>query len=235
MPKPANNSHPLLVPNPAPPTAFKLDELKSMFTVAVICDALDAHGYRNQSPRIALPPMTVPGVLAGRCRTSLWADMFHSDPRPYELELKAVDVCQPGDVLIAAAGGSIQSGIWGELLSTAARNRGCVGAIVDGAVRDRNQMQVMGFPVFARGACVYDSKDRQRVIDIDVPVEIAGVRFCPGDLVFADIDGVVVVPQVVELSVLQHAWTKVHAENMVRDSIRSGMLASEAYAKYGVL
>ena len=129
----------------------------------------------------------------------------------------------------------MHSGIWGELLSTAASNRGCVGAIVDGAVRDIRQMTAMQFPVFARGRCIYDSQDRQRVIDLDVPVEIDGVTFRPGDLVVADVDGVVVVPQEIETKAIRAAWDKVHAENITRDAIRDGMKATDAYAKYGVL
>jgi regulator of RNase E activity RraA len=93
----------------------------------------------------------------------------------------------------------------------------------------------MDFPVFARGTSVYDSQNRQRVIDVDVAVEIEGVRFCPGDLVFADGDGVVVVPQEVEREAIQKAWDKVHAENEVRDAIRGGMKATEAYRRFGVL
>ena len=96
-------------------------------------------------------------------------------------------------------------------------------------------MREMQFPVFARGAIIYDSKDRQRVIDIDVPVEIDGVRFGPGDLVVADEDGIVVVPRAVEEAVLRRAWDKVHAENEVRDAIKGGMKATDAFAKYGVL
>jgi regulator of RNase E activity RraA len=161
--------------------------------------------------------------------------MFHQDPRPYELELEAVDGCQADDVLIAAAAGSFRSGIWGELLSTAARNRGCVGAIVDGAVRDVHKMKQMGFPVFARAMCVYDSRDRQRVIDLDVAVMIDGVQFSPGDLVVADIDGVVVVPRDIEEQVIRAAWEKVHAENEVRDAIQGGLGAVEAFRRYGVL
>jgi regulator of RNase E activity RraA len=96
-------------------------------------------------------------------------------------------------------------------------------------------MQAMGFPVWARGTCLYDSKNRNRVIDVDVPVEIDGVRFSPGDLVVADADGIVVVPQAVEDAVVRHAWDKVHAENEVRDAIAGGMSATAAFARYGVL
>ncbi|MDZ4849461.1 MAG: RraA family protein [Pirellulaceae bacterium] len=202
---------------------------------AVVCDALDALGYRNQAPRIALKAFTTDEILVGRCKTTLWADMYHEDPRPYELELKAVDSCNTDDVIIAAASGSVQSALWGELLSTASRNSGCIGAIIDGAVRDVRQMSEMRFPIFARATIPYDSLHRQRVIDFDVPVEIAGVRFCPGDLVFADIDGIVVVPQAVEAEAIQRAWDKVFTENLIRDSIRFGMKATQAFEKYGVL
>jgi len=206
---------------------------KHLYT-AVLSDALDALGYPHQCPRLPLRPLTGFERLAGRCKTTLWADMFHVDPQPYELELRAVDTCQPDDVLIAAAGGSRRSGIWGELLSTAARNRGCVGVLVDGAARDVDKMTAMGFPCWALGTSPYDRR-RQRVVDLDVPVELDGVVFSPGDLVMADLDGVVVVPREVEREALTAAWTKVHAENEVRDAIRAGMLAAAAYQRYGVL
>lgn len=216
-------------------TPVTLAQMRERFYSAVVCDALDAVGFPRQSPRVDLRPLTVQGVLVGRAKTTLWAEMAHPDPRPYELELKGVDTCQPDDVLIAAAGGSMRSGLWGELLSTAARRAGCVGAIVDGAVRDVAKMTAMGFAVWARGTSPYDSKDRNRVIDIDVPVEINGVRIAPGDLVIADLDGIVVVPREVEAEVVRRAWEKVHAENTVREAIAGGMSATAAFKKYGVL
>jgi len=219
---------------------ISIAEMRQSLYTAVVCDALDSLGYRHQSPRVQLrhltaAPGTSGGLLVGRCKTTLWADMFHHDPRPYELELRAVDSCHPDDVVIAAAHGSGHSALWGELLSTACRNTGCVGAIVDGAARDVGKMRAMGIPVFARGTSPYDSLHRQRVIDLDVPVEIAGVRFAPGDLVFADEDGVVVVPQAVEDEAIARAWKKVHSENEVRDAIRAGMKATDVFAKFGIL
>jgi len=212
-----------------------LSMMRESLYSAVVADALDSLGYTHQSPRVTLTPYSSSEVLVGRCKTTLWADMYHEDPNTYELELKAVDECQDDSVMICAANGSMHSALWGELLSTASRNSGCVGAIVDGATRDVSKIREMGFPVFARGTRVYDSLNRQRVINVDVPVEIAGVQFCPGDLVIADIDGVVVVPQKVEEQVVQRAWEKVHTENRIRDEIRAGMKASTAFEKYGVL
>ena len=212
-----------------------LSMMRESLYAAVVSDALDSLGLRNQSPRVELRPYSSGNLLVGRCKTTLWADMYHKDPRPYELELQAVDSCQAEEVIIAAAQGSLHSALWGELLSTASRNTGCIGAVVDGAVRDVAQITKMGFPVFARGTSVYDSQDRQRVIDVNIPVEIAGVKFCPGDLIFADVDGVVVVPQQIEQEAIRRAWDKVHAENRTRDVIRNGMKATEAYEKFGVL
>jgi len=217
------------------PAEITLEMIRETLYSAVISDALDGLGAPVQSPGVQLRSLTIEKFLVGRCRTTLWADMSHEDPNPYELELKAVDACQPDDVMIAAAGGSMRSGIWGELLTTAATNGGCIGVVVDGAVRDVRQMTTMGFPCYALGTNVLDSMNRQRVIDIDVPVEIDGVRFCPGDLIVADVDGVVVVPQRYEKEAIKAAWEKVHAENITRDAIRNGMKATEAYEKYGVL
>ena len=102
---------------------ISLEKMREELYCAVVCDALDQVGLHHQSPRVPLTRQTGNGLLVGRCKTTLWADMFHADPNPYALELQAVDACDPDDVLIAAAGGSMRSGIWGELLTTAAKNR----------------------------------------------------------------------------------------------------------------
>ena len=110
-----------------------------------------------------------------------------------------------------------------------------MGAVVDGAVRDVAKMREMQFPVFARATSPYDSKDRQSVTEIDVPVTIDEVVIHPGELVFADLDGIVVVPRSVEPEAIRLAWQKVHAENEVRQAILDGMQATEAYRRFGVL
>ncbi|HCS51612.1 RraA family protein [Rubinisphaera sp.] len=202
---------------------------------AVVSDALDAMGHFNQCAKPGLSALTVSRKLIGRCRTTLWADLFHKDPAPYEKELQAVDSLTAGDVVIAAAHGSMRSGIWGELLTTAATNRGCLGAVIEGAIRDVSKMREYDFPVYALGACPLDSQNRQRVCDVDVSVELCGVIVNSGDLIVADEDGIVFVPQAVEEEVIQFALNKINDENQVRDAIRNGMLATEAYAQFGVL
>ncbi len=216
-------------------SADDLGRWRAVLYVAVVADVLDALGLREQVLSVPLARTSGAGLLLGRAKTTLWEDIHELDAKPYELELQAVDQCQPGDVIVAAAGGSQRSGIWGELLSTAARNRGCVGALIDGSVRDIATMDQMGFLVFARGACPRDSLHRQRVIAVDEPVQVGGVSIAPGDLILADDDGVVVVPQAVEREAIARALEKVTAENRVRDEIRAGALASEVFQKYGVL
>lgn len=218
-----------------PPDLYDFDRLRRTLYTAVIADVLDALGMREQVPAVSLRCVSGHDVLVGRAKTTQWEEIDEVDPRPYEIELQAVDECQPGDVIVCAAGGSTRSGVWGELLSTAARHRGCLGAIVDGAVRDAAKMHHLGFTVFARGTCPRDSLHRQRVTAIEVPVEIGGVRIAPGDLMFADADGMVVVPHGVAGDVLDKAWEKVTAENRVRDEIRAGMKATDVFRKYGVL
>jgi regulator of RNase E activity RraA len=217
------------------PAEITLPMMRQSLYTAVVSDALDGLGLRNQSPRVNWGAVTIQGLLVGRCRTTLWADMYHDDPRPYALELTAVDGCRADDVMICAAAGSVRSALWGELLSTAAASGGAVGAIVDGLIRDVVKMRDMRFPVYARGTSPYDSLHRQRVVDLDVSVEIGGTRFQPGDLVLADSDGVVVVPREVETETVRAAWKKVHTENQVRDAIRDGMKATEAFDRFGVL
>ncbi|MGD9723800.1 MAG: RraA family protein [Pirellulales bacterium] len=217
------------------PESLDLDRLRHTLYTAVVADVLDALGLREQVLAGEFQRYSGHEVLAGRAKTTLWEDVHGVDPRPYELELTAVDECQPGEVIVAAAAGSRRSGVWGELLSTAARHRGCVGALVDGAVRDVTKMHELGFTVFARGTSPRDSRDRQRVTAVDVDVEIGGVKIAAGDLVFADSDGAVVVPRAVEPEVLAKAWEKVSAENRVRDEIRAGSKATDVFRKYGVL
>jgi 4-hydroxy-4-methyl-2-oxoglutarate aldolase len=214
---------------------LELGKLRSLLYSAVVADVLDSLGLRQQAVAGTFLRYSGQGVLLGRAKTTLWEDIDFVDPRPYELELVAVDECQAGQVIVAAAAGSLRSGIWGELLSTAARNAGCVGVLIDGAVRDVAKMDEMGFLTFARGTCPLDSLNRQRVIELDVPVDVGGVTIASGDLVVADVDGVVIVPKSVEREALARACEKVQAENRVRDEIQAGAKAGEVFRKYGVL
>jgi len=203
-------------------------------STALVLDALDAEGFRRQAlPNI--PPRTVPQVTVGRAKPLLWVDFAYDDPDTYALELAAVDSIARHDLVVCATADSGRAGIWGELLTTAALQRGAAGIVTDGAVRDLARMAAMGFPVFARHLSPYDSMNRQKVVAFDVAVEIDGVAIAPGDIVIADRDGVAVVPQAVEATVLKLALEKARAEDGFRDAVKAGMSLTEAYAQFKVL
>ena len=152
--------------------------------------------------------------MVGRARTGLFMDVYEvrPDENPYELEIALIDSLRPGEIPVMACAASGRIAPWGELLSTASRARGAVGALMDGYVRDTRAIIAMHFPVFHGGIAPLDSKGRGKIMAIDVPVECAGVRVCPGDLVFGDADGVVVVPQAVEDQVIDAAFAKLKGE-----------------------
>ena len=203
-------------------------------STAVVLDALDEARFRHQAI-LNTPPRTTNGVVVGRAKTLLWVDFAYDDPDTYELELKAVDSIRPHDLVICATANSDRAGIWGELLTTAALQRGAAGLLTDGAVRDLARMETMGFPVFARHLSRYDSMNRQKVVAFDVAVEIDGTGVAPGDVVVADRDGAAIVPRDVSAKVLEAALKKVRAENRFRDAVKAGMSLTEAYSKFKVL
>jgi regulator of RNase E activity RraA len=124
---------------------------------------------------------------------------------------------------------------WGELLSTASQVRGSAGALMDGCVRDIKPILAMGFPVFHGGVAPLDSKGRGKIMAIDVPIECAGVTVAPGDLIFGDADGVVVVPQAVEKQVLDLAFEKIKGERSTLQDLRRGDKLADVFARYGIL
>ena len=202
---------------------------------AVVADSLDELGYRDQALRENIRPLAPDCRFAGWARTIAYVDVFHVSNDPYGLEIESVDSILPGEVVVVSTAGSRRNAPWGELLSTAARARGARGAVIDGLVRDVGKIQELGFPVFAAGIKPVDSKGRGIVIDYSVPVDCGGVMVSPGDLVFADFDGVVAIPRQVVPDVIRMAGEKVTRENHSRAELLQGAYLRDVYQKYGVL
>jgi 4-hydroxy-4-methyl-2-oxoglutarate aldolase len=215
--------------------AARLDWVVRHLYAAVLSDACDASGRRDRALGPDIRPLDETKVLAGRAKTVVWSPMFHVPSRPYDREIAAVDSLKPGEVFVMAVGRSLEIVPWGELLSTATVARGGRGAVLDGLVRDTRQIREMRLPVFCAGRRPYDSCGRGIVADYDVPIVIDGVTIAPGDLVFGDADGVVVVPSAVEAEVLERAWAKVAGENVTRDALRAGSSLAEVYRIHGIL
>jgi regulator of RNase E activity RraA len=214
-----------------------LPRLKARLYAAVLSDVLDEIGLTSQAMAPRIRPLDDAVVLAGFARTGLFREVYHVAPNenPYELEIRILDDLRPGEVVVFGCSGSSRIAPWGELLTTAARARGAAGAVTDGFVRDVRGIRAVNFPVFHGGIAPLDSKGRGKVVDIDVPIECAGVRIEAGDLVFGDVDGVVVVPRRVEDEVLARAFTKVASENTTRDELLQGAKLKDVFDRYGVL
>ncbi len=218
--------------------AIDFEKLRAELYTAVLSDTLDALGHTRQAMKPFVRPLDDRSVVFGRARTGLFMPIFHvpEGENFYELEIKLVDDLEANEVAVFACNGPTDRiAPWGELLSTAASYRGAVGCITDGLVRDVRQIRAMNFPVFHGGIGPLDSQGRGRVMAIDVPVECAGVPVRSGDLVFGDVDGVVVIPREIEDAVLKAALEKVKGENRTRDELARGLKLADVYAKYGVL
>ena len=222
----------------APATVSDLDmfsEIEANLYTAVVADSLDQLGLWHQAMRENLRPLTPSCRFAGWARTIAYADVYHVSDDPYGLEIEAVDSILTGEVVVISTADSKRNAPWGELLSTAALARGARGAVIDGLVRDVKKIEELGFPVFATGIKPVDSKGRGVVIDYNVPVECGGVMVSPGDLIFADYDGVVVVPARLAAEVVTRATDKAGRENRSRAELMEGAYLRDVYRKYGVL
>ncbi len=211
------------------------DLMEKQLYAAVISDALDVTGYREQALQHTIRPLHPQTLVVGRAMPVLCVEVYEIPDEPYQQEIAAVDSLKQNDVLICSTNQSTRICFWGELLSTAARARGARGAVIDGFIRDAKQILAMEFPVFTTGLSPVDSNGRGDVVAYNVPIECGGVTVNPGDIVFGDADGVVIIPQAVETAVIEAALEKVNGENRTRDELLAGATLREVYDKYGIL
>lgn len=211
------------------------DLMRDKLNAAVISDIVDSLGAREQAMRADIRPVYQGAIVVGRAYTVITADIFKIIDDPYGGEIEAVDSLKPNDVMVVCTHRSTRTCFWGELLSTAARARGARGIVVDGYTRDVAQITAMKFPTFATGISMVDSAGRSIVIEHGCPVNCGDVLVNTGDIVFGDIDGVVVIPKELEKEVIPLALEKVGKENLVRDELLKGAMLRDAYDKYKVL
>ncbi|MBX3258024.1 MAG: RraA family protein [Chitinophagaceae bacterium] len=215
----------------------KFKWIKEHLYVAIVCDVLDILGYRNQAMHQRLRPLDADNcTIIGRARTYRWMETdYVEEEDPYGLEIEAVDSIREGDVVVHSTDFAGTNAPWGELMSTIAKRNGATGCICDSMIRDCKRIIEMKFPIFYGGIRPLDSLGRGRVMAYDVPIRCGDVVVKPGELIFADFDGVVVVPREVEDKVLEMAHEKVFKENASRRDLLNGDSLRVVYDRYGVL
>lgn len=222
--------------------------MKEKLYTPVVGDILDQMGYTHQFLPSGIRPLacqvpTAPFVsaeekdnrlkVAGYACTVLENDVFGMPEKPFGYLTEALDQLKPNEVYVAT--GAHNSALWGELLTASAKARGAVGAVVDGYSRDTPQVLGQNFPVFCSGTWAQDSSLRTYVFQFRCPIEIGQVTIHDGDLVFGDVDGVLIVPRAIASEVVERALEKAQTEKVMRKAIEQGMLTTEAFEKYGVL
>jgi regulator of RNase E activity RraA len=206
---------------------------KQLFTAVVgdIMDSLDMH-HQFLPPQIQ--PLHPDMVVIGRAMPVLERDVERAPEKRFGLMLEALDDLKSHEVYVAS-GGDTPYALWGELMSTRAMKIGAAGVVVNGYSRDTRGILQLGFPTFSTGRYAQDQGPRGEVVDFRTRIRIGQVEIAPGDVIFGDIDGVLVVPAAAVQDIFARAIEKASKENLVRTAIENGMPTVQAFETYGVM
>lgn len=215
---------------------------KELFT-ALVGDVLDKLGYYHQFLPQNLEPLDSGMIVIGRAMPVLEADVFADKTeesnnsqinKPFGLMFEALDQLSKDEVYVCT-GGSYNYALWGGLMSTRAIKVGAAGAVVNGFSRDTNEILKLNYPVFSAGTYAQDQGPRGKVIDYRISIEIDGVGISPGDVIYGDRDGVVIIPRKIEKDVFEAAFEKARGEKRVKKALEEGMTTVEAFKRFGIM
>lgn len=199
----------------------------------LVADVLDGKGTRTHSLPASIRPLKETLVAAGpafTCQGYPTGDV-KSDDTP--MLIKMLESLTPHCVAVMGTGSDVSSSHWGEIMTLAAKQRGCAGAVVDGGVRDAAYILKTRFPIFVKFYMPASSVSRFELKELQAPIRIGEVGILPGDFILGDVDGVVVIPKALTLEVLMESEEKMRKESGMRQALRKGMALKEAYKKYG--
>lgn len=209
---------------------------KELFT-CVVGDVLDKLGRYHQFLPPQIQALREDMIVIGRAMPVLSVDTKDLDAamkKPFGRMLEALDDLKPNEVYVNT-GSSPRNALWGGLMSTRALKLGAAGVVVNGYVRDTREICRLNYPTFCFGRYGQDSAPRYKVVDFRVPIRVGDVRIAPGDIIYGDIDGVLVVPRDCEEEVFRLALEKARGEKKVATAIKAGMSAVAAFKKYSIM
>jgi regulator of RNase E activity RraA len=201
---------------------------------SVVGDILDEFGCYQQFLPQPIQSSRTSDVIIGRAMPVLMIDVYGPQKKPFGKLTEALDQLKSGEVYVAS-GGNMRCAYWGEILTATAKKRNALGAVINGYYRDSPKVLEQNWPVFSRGRYAPDSAVRTQVVDYRCEIQIRDVWVRPGDLIFGDVDGVLVIPKQLEKDVILKALEKARGERLVRKEIENGMSSTDAFAKYGIL
>ncbi len=211
-------------------------ELQSRYSqlyTAVVGDILDQLGYWHQ---------ILPGEIQALARgTKIFGEAFtvegqralDNSENDNSVRVEMLEQVPGNSIVVMAAQADQGAAHWGEITALAARNNGCLGAVVDGGTRDVEQLLAHSFPTFARFRSPAASTGRWSVKHWQVPVQVGLVTVNPADYILGDLDGIIVIPRNLAARVLGLAEEKVAKEKGMRAALAQGTGIGEVFRKFG--
>lgn len=215
---------------------MEFEDLQSRYVklyTGVVGDVLDMMGYWHQMLPGEIQALTLGTRLFGEAFTVEGRAAADNTENDIPLRVKLLGQITANSVVVLTSQGDRQSAHWGEITSLAARNNGCLGAVVDGGTRDVQQLLAYNFPVFTRFRSSKGSTGRWSVTHWQVPIRIEDVAVNPGDYILGDDDGVMVIPRAIAAEVLYKAEAKVIKEASMREALARGETIHAIHEKYG--
>lgn len=182
----------------------------------------------------AMDKLRIQGVLDGiKCMTKNQLRIFgrvvtikltsNRIENPSHLGIDAIQAANPGDIILMGNEGRTEMACWGGILSTAASIKGINSVIIDGACRDIDEINELGFSVYAKGISLRSARNRVFQEALNVPIMVSSVQVKPSDIIIADENGVICIPQEYEASILSEAWKLYELENDMIEKIKAGI------------
>lgn len=213
--------------------------MKNQLYTAVVGDIMDKMGLQHQFLPPNIRPLRDDMILVGRAMTVLESDIGkvpveEVEGKAFGRMLEALDDLNENEIYVCS-GCSHTYAVLGELMTIRAQYLNAAGAVLNGYLRDTHGILATGFPVFSLGSYAQDQAPRGAVLAYRVPIVFGDVTINPGDIIFGDIDGVLVIPREYEVEILEKAYEKAVGEKTVGKALKEGVSSTEAFKKYGIM